>query len=182
MRVKGKDPSKEELIVIGKIRGTHGLTGAVKVLLLTSFPKRFEHLRRVILEDRNGNRGSYTIQNLFYQGNGVVLQFKEFSKVSDVLPFVEGSVQISPGELMQLPQGSYYHFELLGMEVFLEDGRSLGELQEILSTGSNDVYVVRSNGREHLIPATREVIREVDVSRKRMRIHPLEGLLEYDAM
>jgi 16S rRNA processing protein RimM len=172
----------EEPIVIGKILGPHGLTGAVKVLPLTSFPKRFEHLHRVILEDREGNRGAYTIQHLFYQGGCVVLQFEELSEVSHVLPFVKGSVQISPGDLMQLPQGSYYHFELLGMQVYLEDGRSLGELQEILSTGSNDVYVVRSGGREHLIPATREVIREVDVSRKRMRIHPLEGLLEHDAM
>jgi len=173
---------KEEQVIIGKILGTHGLVGAVKVLPLTSFPKRFETIQRVTLEDAQGNRGCYHIQSLRYQGDKLLLQFKELSSVSQVQPFINGNIQMDSGELMPLPKGSFYHFDLLGMQVFTEDGKWIGELKEIFSTGSNDVYVVKQGSHEHLIPAIREVIREVDVHQKKMKIHVLEGLLENDAV
>lgn len=171
---------KEEPIIIGRIIGTHGLAGALKVLPLTSFPKRFETLQQVTLEDAQGNKGCYHIQSLRYQGEVLLVQFKGLSSVSQVQPFVNGNIQIDSEELVTLPKGNFYHFDLLGMQVFTEEGKWIGELKDIFSTGSNDVYVVKQGSREHLIPAIREVIREVDVPQKKMKIHVLEGLLEND--
>jgi len=173
---------KEDPIIIGKIIGTHGLAGALKVLPLTSFPKRYETLQRVTLEDAQGNQEDYHIQSLRYQGDKLLLQFKELSSVSQVQPYVNGSILIDSEELRPLPKGSFYHFDLLGMQVFTEEGKWIGELKDIFSTGSNDVYVVKQGSREYMIPAIREVIREVDVHQKKMKIHVLEGLLENDGM
>ncbi len=173
---------KEEPIIIGKIIGTHGLAGALKVLPLTSFPKRFETIQRVTLEDVQGNQGCYHIQSLRYQGDKLLLQFKELSSVSQVQPYINGNIQIDSEELTPLPSGSFYHFDLLGMQVFTEEGKWIGELKEIFSTASNDVYVVKQGSHEYLIPAIREVIREVDIRQQKMKIHALEGLLDNDGM
>jgi 16S rRNA processing protein RimM len=88
-----------------------------------------------------------------------------------------GELVTHPEELEKLPNGTYYHFELLGMRVIDEDGRYLGTLEEIFSTGGNDVYVIRSNGDEILLPAIDEVIRQVDPPQKRMVVRLLKGLV-----
>lgn len=79
--------------------------------------------------------------------------------------------------LPELPDGEYYWFEVLGLEVYTEDGLLLGKIKEILPTGSNDVYVVRKDGKEYLIPAIEDVVREIDLSGGRVIIHPIKGLL-----
>ncbi len=88
-----------------------------------------------------------------------------------------GELVIHPEELPELPQGEFYHFQLLGMSVEDEDGHYLGTLEDIFPTGSNDVYVVRSGGEEILLPAIDEVIRQVDPEKKRMVVRILEGLV-----
>lgn len=88
-----------------------------------------------------------------------------------------GELVIHPENLEKLPQGEYYHFELLGMRVVDEDGNYLGTLEEVFPTGSNDVYVIRSEGKEILLPAIDEVIRQVDPQKKTMVVHLLEGLV-----
>ncbi|MBI5379769.1 MAG: 16S rRNA processing protein RimM, partial [Nitrospirae bacterium] len=90
---------------------------------------------------------------------------------------VGGVIQIPDSEIPPLPEGQFYHFELLGLKVYTVEGAYLGEVTEIFPTGSNDVYVVRDGPRETLIPAIRNVIRVIDLRGKRMVIHPLPGLL-----
>ena len=81
-------------------------------------------------------------------------------------------------EVVPLPEGAYYWFELIGMEVFSEAGEKLGTIVDIFETGSNDVYVLKRGGQEVYIPATKEVIKQVDRSAKRMVIHLMDGLME----
>jgi len=169
---------KKEWVIIGKIIETHGLGGVVKVVPLTSLEKRFADLHEVMVEDAGGNRTFFHIEGIQYQKDVVLLKFKELESESQARSMVKGTLQILEQDLAPLPEGSYYHFELLGMQVYTEEGKWLGELQDILSTGSNDVYVVQDGKREHLIPATKEVVQEVDVSNQKMKIHVLEGLLE----
>ena len=91
---------------------------------------------------------------------------------------VRGALLTVPEEeIAPLPQGTYYHFELIDMQVFSDDGESLGVVVEILDTSANDVYVVRSDGKpDLLIPAIREIVLDVDVDAGRMTVHLAPGL------
>jgi 16S rRNA processing protein RimM len=87
-------------------------------------------------------------------------------------------VKVPEEEVVPLPEGAYYWFELIGMEVFSEGGERLGTIVDIFETGSNDVYVLKHGGKEVYIPATKEVIMQVDRKTKRMVIHLIDGLME----
>jgi 16S rRNA processing protein RimM len=81
-----------------------------------------------------------------------------------------------------LPEGTYYHGDLIGLRVVTEEGRELGRIVDILETGANDVYVVHGEGSEWLLPATKEVVRKVDLAREIMLVHLLEGMIEAEAV
>lgn len=176
----------EELIIIGKTLKTHGLKGALRVASLTDVPKRFEGLKSVILETRSGIKKSCTLEAVWSASGGdkadVLLSCKEITSIEEAVPFVQGWVKIPRSQTIPLPKNQFYHFDLIGMAVFLEDGRYLGTLEEILKTGSNDIFVVRHELKEHLIPAIREVVREVDTQQKRMVLQRISGLIEDDAV
>lgn len=90
-----------------------------------------------------------------------------------------GLVQVGAGEVEPLPEGRYYRFQLIGLQVWTVEGRHLGRIGEVLETGANDVLVVTGeDGREVLLPATREVVRRVDLERGRMEVFLLPGLEE----
>ena len=85
---------------------------------------------------------------------------------------------MSKKELEPLREGEYYWFQLIGMDVHTDRGQYLGTLENVFNTGSNDIYVVQREEREWLIPALKEIIREVDIDKKQMIICPMEGLLD----
>jgi 16S rRNA processing protein RimM len=87
-------------------------------------------------------------------------------------------VQVPQEEAVPLPDGQYYWFELIGLEVVTESGEKLGRVVDIFETGSNDVYVVKAGKKEIYLPATREIIKQVDRAAKRMVIHVVDGLLD----
>lgn len=82
----------------------------------------------------------------------------------------------SPETSPQLPQGEYFHYQLMGLRVMTEEGEELGEISEIIETGSNDVYVVSGGRGELLLPAISQVVREVDLTHQTMVVRLLEGL------
>lgn len=80
--------------------------------------------------------------------------------------------------LTEKEEGEFFHFELLDLNVYLDTGQYLGVLKRIFETGSNDVYVVKGREKEYLIPAMYQVVREVNLSEKKMVISPMRGLLD----
>jgi 16S rRNA processing protein RimM len=89
-----------------------------------------------------------------------------------------GYLEITREQLVPLPEGSYYIFEIIGLKVYDLDGAYLGEITDVLQTGANDVYVVETGGKPLLIPALKQVVREVDLQGRRMRVELPEGLME----
>ena len=79
---------------------------------------------------------------------------------------------------MEKEGGEYFWYELIGLDVYLVSGEYIGKIENILPTGSNDVYIVGKEEKEYLIPAIEDVVKEIDIERKKMIIEPLEGLLE----
>jgi 16S rRNA processing protein RimM len=74
-----------------------------------------------------------------------------------------------------LPEGVYYHYQIIGLGVYTVDGDYLGKIMSIFETGSNDVYVVRGEDKEYLIPAIKDVIKEIDLEAKKMIVKLMEA-------
>ena len=167
----------DDQVVVGVITGAWGLEGHVKVELHTPFPERFSPDSQLFLDGR-----LVTVQHMRADKNCLVVKL-------DVIPdrdkaeSVSGHLLTIPEEqLPSLPDGQFYHFDLLNMSVYADDDTHLGTLSEIITTPGNDVYVVQKAGfRDLLLPALATVVLEVDVGEKRMRVHLMEGLEQTEA-
>lgn len=166
------------LITIGKVQKTHGVKGEIKIGPLTDHPERFSDLRRVYLTSARGESRECAVRSVRYMDGTPVLSLKGYDDPETARELNGWLVQVPQEETVPLPEGQYYWFELIGMEVLTESGEKLGTIVDIFETGSNDVYVMKAGKREVYLPATKEVIRQIDRAAKRMVIHVMEGLLD----
>lgn len=171
-----------EYIRIGKIVNTHGIKGDVKVLPLTDNIKRFEKLDSVYIEE---DKSVLNIEKVWYNKGFVMLKFKGFNDINNVLKFKNKYIVIKEKDRISLPKDSYFIYQIIGLKVYCTDGTEIGEITEVLQPGGNDVYVVKSTEvennkeKEYLIPAIKDVIKQIDIENKTMIIEPLEGLIEW---
>jgi 16S rRNA processing protein RimM len=170
--------SDKDWVVIGAITKPFGLKGGLKIHPLTDDPDRFRQLTTTVLEAADGMQQTCTVTEARVEKRSVTLFCREIETVEQVERFIGGTVRIPRSEAVQLPKDAYFQHDLLGLGVYLEDGRFLGEIKEILPTGSNDVLVVRDGDRERLIPAIKLLVSEVDIPHKRMVLRFMKGLLE----
>lgn len=166
------------LITIGKVLKPHGVKGEIKIEPHTDHPDRFRKLKRIFLVSTRGEQKECRVKAVRYLDQDPLLLLEGYDAPETAKVFNGWLVQVPEEEAIPLPEGSYYWFELIGMEVWSESGEKLGTITDIFQTGSNDVYVMKAGRREIYLPATKEVIRQVDRKTKRMIIHVLEGLLE----
>ncbi|KNZ69630.1 16S rRNA processing protein RimM [Thermincola ferriacetica] len=173
------EQATKKLIAIGKIINTHGHKGEVKVFPLTDDPRRMEELEKVYFTSGESTR-ELTIKQVRYHKNFVVLSFEEIKDMNAAELLKNGEICITKDELRSLPEGSYYIFDIIGLNVFTNEGRYLGEVTDVIQTGANDVYEVRDSksGKHYLIPALKQIVKSIDTEKKEMIICPMEGLLE----
>lgn len=163
-----------EILEIGQIVNTHGLRGEVKVMPWCDDPCIFDELAFVCINDKE-----YNIEKSRLQKNTVLLKLEGIDSIDTAETFRNRVLTIPREELGELPEGTYYICDLLGCEVSTVDGKVLGKIDDIIKTGSNDVYSVRSDeGKQVLIPVIDEVVRSVDTENKRIIIEPLKGLID----
>ena len=109
----------------------------------------------------------------------IVLKLKGIDDANTAEPLRNQDLSIPLSKLAELPSGSYYQHDILGLNVLTLDGQALGQIVEIIVTGSNDVYIVKKpEGPQVLIPAIKDVIKQIDLIRRTMHIDPLPGLLD----
>jgi 16S rRNA processing protein RimM len=168
----------DDLITIGRIVKVLGLKGEVKVLPLTHNPERFRKLLSVFIVSPQGKVSERRIRGIRSWQGGVILSFEGISTAGEASGLLNHLIKIPEKDLDPLPDGEYYIFQLVGFTVSTDEGEDIGTLTDVLSTGSNDVYVVKKGEKEYLIPAIKNVIKEIDIKRRRMVIHPMKGLLD----
>lgn len=165
--------ASDELVAVGRITRAHGVHGEVSVLPLTEVTERFapgssllleDEDRRLIVASSRPNRDRVLVR---FEG---IADRTEAEKLRDRVLLAEAAT--SP----PLESGTFWVHEVVGLEVVTEDGRSLGRIREVLLNPANDVWVADADGREVLIPAIRDVVREVDLEAGRIVIHLLPGL------
>lgn len=167
----------EDFIYIGRVANTHGVQGMLKVFPTTEDPKRFELLKEVYIEDVRGVTNSYTIKNVKYFKNMIILSLKEIVDMNQAEKLKNGIVKIYKKDALPLDENEYYISDLLGIEVYDEENIKIGTLKNIIFTGSNDVYEIDDLSKNGLLlPAIKECILNIDVINKRITVKIPKGL------
>ena len=166
-----------DLVAIGRIGKPFGIRGDARVRSLSDVPGRFEGLQEVTLVSTGNRRLITEVTRVRGAAGSYVVGFKAFSNPDEVAAFRGGWIMIPRSESPALPSGQYYESDLIGLRVVAEDDQVLGELEEIWDTGGKHVFVVRGGSGEILVPAAKEIVLEVNVQKRIMKVRALEGLL-----
>ena len=170
-------PGGEPLyLVIGYLRRPHGVQGEIVMDLHTDFPERIRDGRKMFIGE---DRVPATCGGARSLKSGLLIKLRGFDTPEAVGRFRNQWVYVLARDIPPLENGRHYKYELIGLNVVGEDGEALGRVTEILETGANDVYVVRDEtGREILLPAISSVILGMDMDKRVLRVHLLDGLLD----
>ncbi len=161
---------------VGKIINTHGLRGEVKIVTWTDYPEVFEEIGVVFVKKRT-EQEKLTIKNVKYQKNNIIVKFAEIDSIEEAEKYKNAVLVADREALGELPEGVYYIADLVDSTVYQEDGKEIGCLVDVFSTGSNDVYDIRREGKKNLlVPIIEGVLKSVDIENKKITIKIPEGL------
>lgn len=167
-----------ELLLLGKISGTHGIKGQLKVFSYSGERDTLLSLSSVVLKEPSGRTETFAVAAASLQGKKVLLSLEGFADISRAERLVGREVYACRDQLPALAEDEYYWFQLEGLQVVTIRGDVLGRLTSLIPTGSNDVYVVTAGEREFLIPAVEDVVVNIDLAGGIMKVDPPEGLLD----
>ncbi|MBQ7795000.1 MAG: 16S rRNA processing protein RimM [Lachnospiraceae bacterium] len=168
----------EKLLRVGVITSTHGVRGEVKVFPTTDDMNRFKKLKTVIL-DTGKEQQTLNIEHVKFFKNMVILKFKGFDNINDVEMWRQKDLLIKREQAVRLSPDENFIVDLIGLDVVTDEGEKLGVMQDVLQTGANDVYIVKTAaGKEILLPAIKDCILNVDLEKGEMLVHVLDGLLD----
>jgi 16S rRNA processing protein RimM len=166
------NPGEPVYLTIGRLGKPHGLDGGIIFYVITDFPERLKKGKKVFIGE---SKLPVHIQSVKEHSRGLIFQFEEFSTIDEIEGFKTFYVYVDSQELPKLPEGEYYHHQLIGLKVFDPQGNEIGILHNILETGANDVYLIKnSDQKEILIPALLDLIKKIDIENNMMIITPLD--------
>ena len=167
----------EQLLQVGVISSTHGVRGEVKVFPTTDDVKRFKKLKKVIL-DTGKEQVPLEIEGVKFFKQFVILKFRGIDNINDIEKYKGKSLLVDREHAVKLKKDEYFIADMIGMDVFTEEGELFGALKDVMETGANDVYIIEmTDGKEVLVPAIKQCILDVDIENRKMVIHLLEGLV-----
>lgn len=169
----------EDLLKVGVITSTHGVHGEVKVFPTTDDANRFKRLKHIIL-DTEREKLTLEIEGVKFFKQMVILKFKGLDHIEDVERYRQKNLYVERKNAVKLYKDEYFIADLIGLQVFEEDGKLFGTLKDVITTGANDVYAVEmaDTGEEILIPAIKQCILDVKIEERKMTVHIMEGLLD----
>lgn len=168
----------EQLLRVGVITSPHGLKGEVKVYPTTDDKERFLDLETVIL-DLGRETKELEIEHITFFKKLVLLKFRGIDNINLVEPWRNKDLLITREQAVTLEDDENFIVDLIGLSVVTDTGEHLGSMADVLRTGANDVYCVRTDeGKEILLPATKECILDVNLETQTMKVHVLDGLLD----
>jgi len=168
-------PAPPEFLIVGRILAPWGRKGEVKVEVMTDFPDRFEGGRFLYLDGR-----SLRIEESRPHKQHLLVKLATIDSIDDAEKLRAHHLTVPSSELRPLPDDEYYAFQIIGLKVSTTGGRYVGEVTEVMTTAGNDVYVVRGESGEVLVPAIEDVVKFVDLDAGEMVIEAIEGLLAPD--
>lgn len=164
------------LLTIGKITGTHGLKGDLKILPLTDYPERYFNLKQVFVGNENKHQ-CMEIEKVSKHKNFYLFKFKAIADINDAEHLKNDFLLIKEEDAVVLPEDTFFIHDIIGLEAYLNNGSYLGKVKEVIETGSNDVYVINGEAGEKLIPALKDVV-SIDLKNKKIIVNDMPGLLK----
>ena len=160
-------------IPVGRVTRTHGLKGELKF-----FPADQGDL--VVQNDQQIRLGETTFKIKSVRGvkSPFIVKFEGVDSIEAAQSLSGQEVLVAKEDFESLPEGEYYRFEIEGLKAFDDTGKYYGVIEEIIATGSNDVYVVRGDGKEWLVPMIDSVVQNIDLEEGKLIFHCVEGLFE----
>jgi len=159
-------------LAVGRLRRSHGIAGEMIMSVLTDFPERLGPGKTIYVGETHEE---VKILGLRGHDRAMIIHLAGLDSPEAAARFRNAIVYVKTSELPKLPEGEYYHHQLLGLVVVNEAGEELGILADILETGANDVYIVKTPAeKELLLPVVDEVILEVDLEHNKIRVRPPE--------
>lgn len=166
----------EEYFEIGQIVNTNGLKGVLKIKPFTDDIKEFEDFESIYVQRKN-ELIEFKIEEVRYVKNMVLLKLQGIDDINEAEKYRNLYIKVNRNVMPKLPEDSYYIVDLLECEVYTEEGELLGKVDDVFNTGSNDVYVVKDElGKQILLPVIGEVIKNVDISNKKIIVKLMKGL------
>ena len=170
--------SQLDTVTVGQIERPFGVKGEVKVRSLSDVPGRFEALTHVSLVAKSGKTMETSVTHVRRIGMGFIVGLAGLTTPEDAGLWRGGLIQVPRGTVPALPAGQYYECDLVGLAVQTEQGQPIGVLEQIWELPGNHVFVVRQGANEILIPAAKELVVAVDLERRVMIVHMIDGLGE----
>jgi 16S rRNA processing protein RimM len=163
-------------LVIGRIIKPHGVRGEMRVEIMTDLPERFTWLETVYIGENPPQ--PVTVESVRFHKNQALLKLAGYDSREEVVLLRSQILQVPESEAIPLEEGEYYLYQLVGLAVISDTGEFLGELQEVLETKANNVFVINGPFGEVLLPDTDEVVQEIDFENGRLIVHLLPGLIQ----
>lgn len=168
---------KQEYFEIGQIVNHFGIKGMVKVNPFTDDISQFEKLKSILLV-KDGKLSEVEIEKTKYSKNQVLLKLKGIDTVEEAEKYRGCYLKIARSNSKKLPKDTYFIADLLGLTVYTDENILLGKVEDIYNSGANDIYVIKSeDGKQILLPGTKEVIKQIDLEQERITVHIIKGLI-----
>jgi 16S rRNA processing protein RimM len=165
-----------ELLEIGRIIRPHGLTGRMKILSYLESKETLIDLSEVLVGRKAPDAVPFSVDAVKPERGFFILKLRGIEDRDAAAALVRSFVWISHDTMRKLPEGEYYWRDIIGLHVVTEEGWSLGRIESVFPTGSNDVYVCKGEKKEILLPAISDVVRDIDMDRRIMVVRLLKGL------
>ncbi|OWR27064.1 ribosome maturation factor RimM [Saccharibacillus sp. O23] len=166
---------------VGKVANTHGVRGELKIFPFTDFPEvRFAKGKELLfISPEDGTQLKVKVVSAREQKTVFVVKLEGFDNINQVEKYKGWDVKVPKEEAVEAEDNAYYFHEIIGCAVTTEDGEELGVITDILTPGANDVWVVkRKGGKELLIPFIEDIVKDVNIAEKTVKIEVMEGLLD----
>jgi len=156
---------------------TQGNKGEVNVLPLTDSIDRFKNLDNVFLRNKN-SQIALNVEKIRVKKDTIILKLKDIENIEEARMIVGSFLEIERKNAVKLSKNTYFIFEIIGLEVYDENNIFLGKVENVIRTGSNDVYVVKRKDKEELfIPVIHDVVKNISLEKKRITINMVDGLI-----
>ena len=176
----------QKKLEIGQIVNTHGIKGEIKVTPFTNDITRFDDLKEVILDtgkeqlNLKSKKESklYKVEGVRYHKNMVLIKLEGINTPEQADLLRNAYLEVDREHAVPLEEGTYYIVDLIGLEVYTEEGKLLGKVDDIYNTGANDIYVIKDElGKQVLLPGIKDVIKNVDLEGGKITVHLIPGLI-----
>ncbi len=168
---------RPDFILIGKIRNAHGIKGEVVVIPITDDVEQFTTLKEIVIQDKQGKRHFLAIERARFQRDRVILKLATIDDRTAAEHLRGRYIEKRREDCPPLPEGEFYIFDLIGLNVRTTNDVWLGKLVDVMTLPANDVFVVQGDDQEYLIPVIKSVIKSVDLEQELIIIEPIAGLL-----